>query len=224
MTDAAEGSADQQLNFKVKSGGTEGKQHSISISESATVLDLKTQLAQEAYENVAVERQRLIYSGRVMKNEDALSTYKIKNGNTVHLVKSAASNPAPPPAVPAPAAPAVPSNMAAGTAASSLADQITGARFAGRDVNLPSQRMFGPDGGMNFQPSAEHMEELMADPSFAAQLNEALSNPQLVDMSMYPRTLPIIGWRLVTVSTGWHWSLSRASELFFGDPGSSGFA
>ncbi len=30
-----------------------------------------------------------------MKNDDPLSTYKIKNGNTVHMVKSAASNPAP---------------------------------------------------------------------------------------------------------------------------------
>ncbi len=91
-----------------------------------------------------------IYSGRVMKNDDALSVYKIKTGNTIHLVKSAASNPAPPPstasAAPTPAA--VPQNMAAGTAASNLLAGLTGARFAGH-ANLPSRDLFGADGGVS---------------------------------------------------------------------------
>ena len=76
MADNPEPSSDSQITFKVKTS-SEGHQ-TITMSETATVLDLKTKLAGEDFENIPVERQRLIYSGRVMKNDDTLSTYKIK--------------------------------------------------------------------------------------------------------------------------------------------------
>jgi ubiquilin len=147
MADNAEGSSDPQVTFKVKTSGDSN--HSITMAETATVLDLKTKLAGTDFENIPVERQRLIYSGRVMKNEEPLSTYKIKPGNTVHLVKSAASNPtpAPPASSSTPPVPQVPTNMAAGTANNPLAG-LTGARYAGL-TNLPSADMFGPDGGVS---------------------------------------------------------------------------
>lgn len=148
MADNGEGNGEAQVTFKVKTAGD--KSHTITMVESATVLDLKTKLAGEDYENVPVERQRLIYSGRVMKNDDALSTYKIKAGNTIHMVKSAASNPAPAASSAAQTSTpqAVPTNMAAGTAANNLLAGLTGARFAGH-ANLPSRDVFGADGGVS---------------------------------------------------------------------------
>lgn len=147
MSDNAEGANDAQVTFKVKASGD--KNHTITMPESATVLTLKTKLATEEFENIPVERQRLIYSGRVMKNEDTLGTYKVKAGNTIHLVKSAASNPTPQPSSAAsqPVPQAVPSNMAAGTSADNLLAGLTGARFAGH-ANLPSANLFGADGGV----------------------------------------------------------------------------
>lgn len=150
MADSTEGTSDPQITFKVKTSGD--KQHSITMTETATVADLKNKLSGADLEDIPIERQRLIYSGRVMKNEEPLSTYKIKNGNTVHLVKSAASNPKPAPASSStssstPAVPQIPSNMAAGTANNPLAG-LTGARYAGL-TNLPSADMFGPDGGVS---------------------------------------------------------------------------
>ena len=150
MADNTEGGdAPQEVTFKVKSSGD--KVHTITMAESATVSELKAKLSTEEYENIPAERQRLIYSGRVMKNDDALSNYKIKPNNTVHLVKSAASNPTPPATssstAAAPAVPNVPTNMAAGTANNPLAG-LTGARFAGH-VPLPSRSMFGADGGVS---------------------------------------------------------------------------
>jgi len=154
MADNAEGSGDPQITFKVKAGGDSNKTHTVTVAESASVLDLKTKLSGEDYENIPVERQRLIYSGRVMKNDDALSTYKIKAGNTVHLVKSAASNPAPrPSSSSAPTPQAVPTNMAAGTSANNLLAGLTGARFAGH-APLPNQDIFGPDGGVGSPSSS----------------------------------------------------------------------
>lgn len=145
--EAAAGGEDSQISFKVKTG-SDGN-HQITMAETATVLDLKTKLAGADYENVPADRQRLIYSGRVMKNEEPLSTYKIKAGNTIHMVKSAASNPAPQTtaAVPTGSAAGVPTNMAAGTANNPLAG-LTGARYAGH-VGLPNASMFGVDGGVS---------------------------------------------------------------------------
>ena len=148
MADSAEASADPQVSFKVKTSGD--RTHSITMSEAATVSDLKAKLAGPDFEDIPIERQRLIYSGRVMKNDEPLSTYKIKTGNTIHLVKSAASNPAPASSTSSsstPAVPQIPSNMAAGTANNPLAG-LTGARYAGL-TNLPSADMFGPDGGVS---------------------------------------------------------------------------
>lgn len=142
---------DTEVTFKVKTS-SDGL-HTVTISESATVLDLKTKLSGGDFENVAVDRMRLIYSGRVMKDAEPLSIYKIKNGNTVHMVKSAPSNAAQTPAAPAAtgsaarAAPGVPTNMAAGTANNPLAG-LTGARYAGH-MGLPGAEMFGADGGVS---------------------------------------------------------------------------
>jgi ubiquilin len=143
----AESSEPQEITFKIKAAGD--KVHEVTMSEGATVLDLKTKLSGEAYENVATDRQRLIYSGRVMKNDDKLAVYKIKPGNTVHLVKSAASNPArqAPSSSAGPTQPAIPSNMAAGTN-NDILSGLTGARFAGM-ANLPSASIFGADGGVS---------------------------------------------------------------------------
>ena len=147
MAEGAETGSDAQVTFKVKTSSDSA--HNITMAESATVLDLKTTLAGENYENIPVERQRLIYSGRVMKNDDTLATYKIKPNNTIHMVKSAASNPSQaPPAANAPPPQPVPTNMASGTANNPLAG-LTGARYAGHQINLPGMDMFGPDGGVS---------------------------------------------------------------------------
>ena len=148
---------DTEVTFKVKTS-SDGN-HTVTMAESATVLDLKTKLAGSDFENISVDRMRLIYSGRVMKDPEPLSTYKIKAGNTVHMVKSAQSNAAQNPANPpsatgsaARAAPGVPTNMAAGTANNPLAG-LTGARYAGH-MGLPGAEMFGADGGVRLSRSS----------------------------------------------------------------------
>ncbi|OTA95033.1 hypothetical protein M434DRAFT_394238 [Hypoxylon sp. CO27-5] len=184
MADSAEGSSDPQITFKVKTSGE--SQHTITMPESATVSDLKNKLSGPEFENIPIERQRLIYSGRVLKNEEPLSTYKIKNGNTVHLVKSAASNPTPPAASSstsssAPTAPQIPTNMAAGTANNPLAG-LTGARYAGL-TNLPPAEMFGPDGGMvGSMMDEEQLANMLSNPQVAQQMNEMMNNDAFIDM------------------------------------------
>ncbi|SPQ18005.1 cbe5fdb9-9501-481f-ab78-75d5ba1676c2 [Thermothielavioides terrestris] len=181
MADSGESGGDVQITFKVKCSND--KIHTITMPESATVLDLKTKLAGSDFEDTPVERQRLIYSGRIMKDSDALSVYKIKNMNTIHMVKSARSNPTPAASSAAsttPTPPAVPQNMASGSSASDLLAGLTGARFAGH-ANLPSADLFGADGGMGAPPSEEQMAEMLSNPMIAQTMNEALNNPNFID-------------------------------------------
>ena len=179
MAENTEGGSPVELSFKIKASKT----HNITISDSATVLELKAKLSGEEYENVAADRMRLIYSGHVLKNEEPLSKYKIKNGNTVHMVKSAASNPTPASAASssASAQAAVPPNMSAGTSASNPLDNLVGARYAGF-AGLPSADLFGPNGGMGAPPSPEDIADMFSNPQTAQAMNEALNNPDMIDM------------------------------------------
>ena len=141
------------ITFTVKANND--TKYSLTLPPTTAIADVKAKLAELS--DVPVDRQRLIYSGRVMKNDETLETYKVCSGNTVHLVKGAASNANPSSAggraagsAAAAAAPGggVPRNLAAGSGNNPLAG-LTGARYAGH-VQLPSADMFGPDGGVRF--------------------------------------------------------------------------
>lgn len=143
------------ITFNVKSSSD--AKYVLAVPLNLTVLDLKQKLSSSEYADIPPERQRLIYSGRVLKDPDTLASYKIKEGNTVHLVKGAASNQRQNPASTGSgntvggtgsttASTGVPTNIAAGTGNNPLAG-LTGARYAGF-AQLPGAGMFGPDGGV----------------------------------------------------------------------------
>jgi ubiquilin len=121
--------------------------YSVSFPLTTTIAEVKAKLVELS--EIPVERQRLIYSGRVMKNEETLETYKVKSGNTIHMVKGAASNVSASTGNAggaAASASGVPRNLASGSGNNPLTG-LTGARYAGH-VQLPSADLFGPDGGV----------------------------------------------------------------------------
>jgi len=143
------------VTFHIKA--SEAK-YTLTLPLSTQVSQLKEKLSTSEYADTPADRQRLIYSGRVLKDNETLATYKIKEGHTVHMVKSAANNqrqnpPAPSASTSAPrdaaaasTAAGVPTSLAAGTGNNPLAG-LTGARYAGF-AQLPGAGMFGPDGGV----------------------------------------------------------------------------
>ncbi|KAL5120400.1 hypothetical protein ACEQ8H_001690 [Pleosporales sp. CAS-2024a] len=185
---AATSTEDSQITFNVKAAND--KKHVLTLPSATTVADLKTKLSAAEYADVPADRQRLIYSGRVLKEHDTLASVKIKDGHTVHLVKGAASNARQNPANQGTSSPSsastptpqVPTNIAAGTGNNPLA-ALTGARYAGFH-GLPSMDTFGADGGMGPPPSQEAILEMMDNPMFLSQMNEAMNNPAVVDMMM----------------------------------------
>lgn len=181
--------SEQHITFNVKSSAD--AKYVITVPLSSTVSELKQKLATSEYANLPPERQRLIYSGRVLKDADTVGSCRIKDGNTVHLVKGAESNQRQNPANQGGAAAAsagagqpasnVPTNIAAGSGAGNPLAHLTGARYAGFH-GLPGADMFGADGGMGAPPNANHMLRMLEDPNFAQQMNEAMNNPAVLDL------------------------------------------
>ncbi|OKL61531.1 hypothetical protein UA08_03316 [Talaromyces atroroseus] len=188
MADDAAAAEAASITFNIKASND--AKYTFTLPESTSVADLKEKLSTSEYADTPADRQRLIYSGRVLKDNETLASYKIKDGHTIHLVKSAASNQRqnPPPqaaASPAgttatPSVPGVPTNIAAGTGNNPLAG-LTGARYAGF-AQLPGAGMFGPDGGMGPPPDPDAMLNMLENPQVQATMNEALQNPALIDM------------------------------------------
>lgn len=172
---------DATVTFHVKSSG--GQKWTLTMPVATTTQDLKAKLATEEFANVPATAQRLIYSGKVLKDNDTLATHNVKEGNTMHLVKSAASNQRQNPANQSSSNPAsstpsqptgVPQNLAAGTGNDPLAG-LTGARYAGF-AQLPSASMF------QTPQTPEDMIRQLEDPNFQQMMREAMNNPQFIDM------------------------------------------
>ncbi|OJJ49095.1 hypothetical protein ASPZODRAFT_129494 [Penicilliopsis zonata CBS 506.65] len=192
MADDTAPAEESSITFTIKSSND--AKFSLTLPASTSVEELKNILSTSDYADTPAERQRLIYSGRVLKDNETLESYKIKDGHTIHLVKSAASNQRQAPssqstatsAATGPAATAaqptagVPTNLAAGTGNNPLAG-LTGARYAGF-AQLPGAGLFGPDGGMGPPPDADSMLNMLENPQFQSTINEALQNPAMIDM------------------------------------------
>ena len=170
---------------------TGDSKHQLQVTSDMTVIQLKEKFAKDL--DVSVDRQRLIFSGKVLKDNDTLETYKIKEGHSIHLVKGAAkssttgntssntnnttttnnnnNN----------TTTSVPSNLEAGQNAFDPLAGLTDARYAGYNIPMPTmdQLGFGSD-GMQLPPEGQ-MEQMMDNPLFQESMRSMLSNPQMLD-------------------------------------------
>ena len=73
------------LTIKQKSGD----EFSITVKDTATIKEVKEACVELA--KLPLEDIRLIFKGKILKDEMTLSEYKIENGLTVHLVQSSES-------------------------------------------------------------------------------------------------------------------------------------
>lgn len=165
MAEDSSSNQETPINFQVKSSND--AKYTLTLSPSTTISALKEKLSGPEYADVPPTAQRLIYSGRVLKDNDTLAFHKVKDGHTIHLVKSANSqrqtSSSQSSSAPAGSStqqpqqqqqqqprsiPGVPTNIAAGTGNNPLAG-LTGARYAGF-AQLPGANLFGPDGGVSF--------------------------------------------------------------------------
>merc|ERR1712217_647933 len=67
----------------------------VQTEENSVIKDFKTKVSAE-FDNTPIEQLCLIFSGKILKDDETLGTHKITDGMTVHLVirkgNSTASN------------------------------------------------------------------------------------------------------------------------------------
>lgn len=172
-----------EITVTIKAAGD--KKHETKVLTTSTVLQLKEQLAKEM--DVSVERQRLIYSGKILKDGDTLETYKIKDGHTIHLVKGAAkhSSSTGPSSTNSETQQKttgeVPRNLTAGQNAFDPLAGLTSARYAGYNIPMPTLEDMGlnSDGQQMFDE--QQLERMMENPAFQESMRNMLSDPQMID-------------------------------------------
>ncbi|KAJ7707756.1 hypothetical protein B0H17DRAFT_1033860 [Mycena rosella] len=146
----------------------------ITITTDKTVLELKQAIAEKS--DVEAERQRLIYSGRVLKDEDLLSVYKIQSSHTIHMVKGAVRS------------------GAASTSSQAAPPQQLPTMQTGQNPHDPltllnSHQAFGgalggfnpfADMGIN-QNDPNMFQGMMNNPQFLQQMSAMMSNPEVME-------------------------------------------
>ncbi|KAI8822896.1 ubiquitin-like polyubiquitin-binding protein [Fimicolochytrium jonesii] len=179
-----------EINIKIKQANETA--FSVSINTTASVADLKQKIADHA--DVPTTQQRLIFAGKVMKDEEKIETYKMQDGNTVHMVKGSApaSRSAPTPggataaASTTPAASTATSPSTANPAAANPFNMFGGPGAAGGLGGAGGNPFaaFGGGGmggmGGGGDPSAM-INAMLSNPAVSASVAQMMSNPQVLD-------------------------------------------
>ncbi|KAG8847542.1 hypothetical protein FRB96_001589 [Tulasnella sp. 330] len=140
----------------------------ITISTSKSVRDLKDAIAGKS--DVEAARQRLIYSGRVLKDDEPLTTYKIQSGHTVHMVKGVAA--AQPESAPPQRLPAMQAGQNPSDPLTMLNTPMAHGALAG----------FNPFADMGINPNDPNMlQTMMESPEFLQQMSSMMQRPEFVD-------------------------------------------
>lgn len=134
---------------------------SIVAATSLTIKEVKDKIADKT--SVSAELQRLIYKGRVLKDDSTVEDYKISDGDVIHMVKGAAAAAASPPS----AAPtSIPAPVSAPTASTNLPPVPSGQN--------PLAAMMGGMGGIGGMGGTGGMQqmqdEMMRNPAMMQQM------------------------------------------------------
>jgi ubiquilin len=163
--------------MKVGIQATHDTKYEIEMGTESTVLELKHKISDHEKESkgteLATESIRLIFAGRILKDDEILSALNIKDGNTIHMVKSQKKAPAAP-LVSQPAPPQQPASQAPPM-------MQTG--------SIPDMASMMGMGGFDDPDMMDASQEMLQNPEIRQQMMDMMTaNPQLLRtaMSMNP--------------------------------------
>lgn len=184
MADEASSGASDTGKVTVHVRCTNGTKFSVDADLTSTIAAFKPLLVQGS--GVAADQQRLIYKGRVLKDDSTLESYGVQHDHTVHLVRAA------------------PTSSAAAVAAASGAS--TNSTVAPPDGNVPAANpalglgglngfggsdLFGLGGmggglGLGFPEFQQVQQQLMQNPNLMRDMmnmpavQSLMNNPELM--------------------------------------------
>ncbi|CAB3408738.1 unnamed protein product [Caenorhabditis bovis] len=146
------------------SAKTPTQTYSVEIDQNATVSDLKDKLLIQLT-NATKNRLCVIYTGKILKDEETLLQHKIGNGHTVHLVVRAEQR----------APPAAPPSVAPSAATTTTTPTAPGAGLTFGGMPQPGDIMNNPD-MMRRMMDSPIMQSLLSNPELMRTM--LTSNPQ----------------------------------------------
>ena len=182
--------------MKLNIQGSSEKKFTVECQNSDSVTDLKIQIAKEM--DCGKENLRLIYAGRILKDEETLESYKVQGGHTIHVVKTGlVSKPQTlsPPAVTSSTSPTQKLTESSKSSTSPTSQPVQLPNFTGTGLSgMASGPGFpGMLGNGGLEPSAEEMaqmSQMMQNPeAMESIINLMTSNPELMQnvFAMNPR-------------------------------------
>lgn len=148
---------------------------SVVIDANETVLALKEKIA-ESELKVPAANQRLIYKGKVLKDELTLDHYEVQDGHTVHMVKSGAATAA-----------AAATTTSSGTSRATSAPSAAGAGVSFGAMPAPAPASSSAGGGMGAfgMPFAPNTFGAMGNPADFSRIQEQLmQSPEMMQQIM----------------------------------------
>lgn len=152
---------DITFNVKPQAGGDD---FPVTISTESTVAQLKEILKEKT--SVAIEHQRIMFKGRILKDQQTISEAKLENGITVILVNTSADAKPPTTTEPAaqPKAGEIPLSSGLGGLPAGFPGMPGMPGLGGMPPGFPGMPGMGGPGGMPGMPSPDMMAGLLNNP------------------------------------------------------------
>ncbi|GER42389.1 ubiquitin family protein [Striga asiatica] len=170
-----------EVNVNIR--GSNGSKFSVKTSLESTVAEFKGVLAQSC--DVPAQQQRLIYKGRILKDDQTLASYGLQADHTVHMVRGSAPA-ASPPSVPTGAGS---TNSPAGTQSGGRVPEGTGVASTGAPLfglgalgGTGQSGLFG-SGLPEFEQMQQQLSQnphLMRDIMNSPAIQSLMSNPEIM--------------------------------------------
>jgi len=168
MAEAAEGS--QKITVQVK---TPKEKQAVEIEENATIRQFKEAISAK-FSSAPVENLCLIFAGKIMKDQENLTSHNVKDGMTVHLVIKQGGAATPSPSAAATPAPATPATTSASSSSTTPPDTSQSPFGLGGFGGIAGMGQLGM-GSANFMEMQQRMQrDLMGNPDM---LRQVLDNP-----------------------------------------------
>lgn len=164
--------------MKLNIQGSSEKKFTLDCENSETVSELKIKIGKEM--ECGKENLRLIYAGRILKDEETLEFYKIQDGHTIHVVKTGiASKSSVSATSPTQQSTSIASAKPASTSPTAQATQLPNFGLPGMAAGFG-----GFPGSAGMEPTAEEMaqiSQMMQNPeAMESIINLMASNPELM--------------------------------------------
>ncbi|KAJ2742659.1 hypothetical protein GGI20_004324 [Coemansia sp. BCRC 34301] len=171
------------VTLNIKCSGEKRLELAVDDPQTTKVLQLKELIA-EKIADTPVASQRLIFAGRILKDEDTLGSYNVVEGSTVHMVKSGPKKQAANPQA-ARGAAITDDSVVEGTPppppppAATSPQPTAGGMFGMGDM----ASMFGAGGdmgGMAGMMTPERMEQMYSNPMVQQMMAQLSANPEML--------------------------------------------